>query len=255
MRYDDPNTRDLLAGAYSLGTLRGAARKRFEKLLTQRPEWRNALNKLNNRIHLLADTLPAVTPGKHVWRNIQNKLHGKPAETFANNVANNAVGLWQKLTFGASGIAAVLAFVLINQSPVEQPTPAPAVAIAPVEKPQVTQAPTNVALLTTPDATAGWVIALSKNKAGQHEIRVSAQASLKQANANSFELWLLPPDKAAPISLGTLPQQGKQQVVVSDNIANLLLLSGLAVSLEPIGGSPTGQPTGAVLYQGKLMQI
>ena len=254
MRYDDPKTRDSLAGAYALGTLRGAARKRFEALLVNRTDWRNALNKLNQRIHLLADTLPAVTPGKHVWRNIHSKLYGNATTPVANGMLNNAVGLWQKFAFGASGIAAVLAFLLINQSPIEQPTPA-TVAIAPPVETQITQVPTNVALLTTPDATAGWLVTLSKNKVGKHEIRVSAQASLKQANANSFELWLLPPDKSAPISLGTLPQQGKQQVVVSDNIASLLLLSGLAVSLEPIGGSPTGQPTGAVLYQGKLMQI
>jgi anti-sigma-K factor RskA len=29
----------------------------------------------------------------------------------------------------------------------------------------------------------------------------------------------------------------------------------LAVSLEPEGGSPTGQPTGPVLYQGQLASL
>ena len=42
---------------------------------------------------------------------------------------------------------------------------------------------------------------------------------------------------------------------VAKEAALMLASSGLAVSLEPLGGSPTGQPTGAVLYQGKLSLI
>ena len=80
-------------------------------------------------------------------------------------------------------------------------------------------------------------------------------ANLKLAADKSFELWILPPDKSAPVSLGLLPQHGNQQLVVSAKTAALLQQSGLAVSLEPVGGSPTGQPTGAVLYQGKLTEI
>ena len=80
-------------------------------------------------------------------------------------------------------------------------------------------------------------------------------ASLEARPDNAFELWLLPADKSKPISLGLLPQQGNAVVKVTDEVALLLASSGLAVSLEPLGGSPTGQPTGAVLYQGKLSQI
>ena len=31
--------------------------------------------------------------------------------------------------------------------------------------------------------------------------------------------------------------------------------AALAVSLEPPGGSPTGKPTGPVLYQGRLLAL
>nr|MBA3696568.1 anti-sigma factor [Methylotenera sp.] len=101
----------------------------------------------------------------------------------------------------------------------------------------------------------GWMLALAKNKAGKPEMRVTALASLKPQASKSFELWILPPDKSAPISLGVLPQQGNQQVVVSEKTATLLADGGLAVTLEPVGGSPTGGPTGAVVYQGKLAEI
>ena len=72
--------------------------------------------------------------------------------------------------------------------------------------------------------------------------------------ARSLELWAIPAD-GKPISLGVIPAGGKgkvelsgpQKVLVGKPIA-------LAVSLEPWGGSPTGQPTKPVLYQGALVK-
>ena len=57
------------------------------------------------------------------------------------------------------------------------------------------------------------------------------------------------PPQGAPRSLGLISSSGATVVQRSK------LLDGtaaLAVSLEPSGGSPTGAPTGPVLYVGKL---
>jgi anti-sigma-K factor RskA len=65
----------------------------------------------------------------------------------------------------------------------------------------------------------------------------------------ALELWAVPP-QGAPRSLGLISAQGATVVKrgkVLDNTA------ALAVSLEPSGGSPTGAPTGPVLYVGKLV--
>lgn len=241
MRYDDPNTRDVLAAEYVLGTLRGAARKRFETLAMQRSDWKLAANWWSTRLHLLADTAPAVAPRKQVWQNISTRLYG-------NNTAATP-SWWRLLALGSTGVTAALAILMFTRAPEIVEVPVKVAVNVPVE------VPATVALLTSEDAKPGWMLALAKNKAGQSEIRLTTLASLKQASDKSFELWILPPDKSAPISLGLLPQQGNQQLVVSEKTAALLLQSGLAVSLEPVGGSPTGQPTGAVLYQGKLTQI
>ena len=64
----------------------------------------------------------------------------------------------------------------------------------------------------------------------------------------TFELWLLPED-GAPESLGTFAQTGR---LPSTAVAQMQAGTGLAVSLEPIGGSPTGAPTGPVLAVGML---
>lgn len=241
MRYDDPATRDALAAEYALGTMHGAARKRFESIATKRSDWQQATNWWTYRLHLLADAVPAIEPRKKVWQNIQARLYGNQQ---ASSVWSN---WWRGLALGSSGVAAALAFLMMTSEPQKIEVP--------VEVAVKVQAPATVALLVGEDAKPGWLLALAKNKAGQPEIRATALASLKQTPDKSLELWILPSDKSAPISLGVLPQQGNQQVVINEKIATLLVEGGLAVSLEPIGGSPTGQPTGAVLYQGKLTQI
>lgn len=79
------------------------------------------------------------------------------------------------------------------------------------------------------------------------EIEIALTAGDLVAN-RVFELWLLP-DGEAPRSLGTFEQAGR---LTSDTVSQLRDGSVLAVSLEPVGGSPTGAPTGPVLAVGVL---
>lgn len=62
----------------------------------------------------------------------------------------------------------------------------------------------------------------------------------------ALELWQVPPS-GAPVSLGLLPADGRLRPT-RPTAAGMTL----AVSLEPAGGSPTGVPTGPVLYVGVL---
>ena len=71
----------------------------------------------------------------------------------------------------------------------------------------------------------------------------------------SLELWALPVE-GKPVSLGLIPTGGEGMIGLSDRQQQLLKASVvLAVSLEPRAGSPTGQPTGPVLYQGPLAAL
>ena len=244
MRYDDSNVRDVLAGEYVLGLLKGQARKRFERLMVSRTDWQHAVNWWASKLHLLSDALPGVIPSKQVWVTIEARL-------FANKQPDkgwwNAVDWWRGLALGATGIAAALALLVVMRSP--------EVVNVPVEVAIEVSAPTTVALLSDEQAKPAWLLALTKNKTGQSVIKVSALPSLKPVLNKSFELWVLPADKTKPVSIGLLPEQGDRLVAVNNQLAKLLVQGGLAVSLEPSGGSPTGQPTGEVLYQGKLREI
>lgn len=228
MRYDDQLLADMLSAEYVLGTLKGAARRRFEQLLRQRADLAQTLYWWESHMHLLADTVPATQPPKKVWQNIENRL-------FSASKANHS-NWWKSLAFLSTAMAVSLATFLVIQSP----------------KPLEDTAPTAVALLATDKAEAGWLLDQTKHSPTDIEIKVLALASLQIKPDNAFELWLLPADKSKPISLGLLPQQGSSVFKVPEELIAQLATGLLAVSLEPVGGSPTGQPTGAVLYQGRM---
>ena len=237
MRYDNPELIDILSAEYVLGSLKGAARIRFEQLIKQRTDWAKALNWWQTHLHLLAETVPAVKPRKQVWQQIEKRLWNKTTPSNASNWLR--ILSWRNTALLSTSLAFVFATFLALQAP---------------NKASISE-PTAVAMLANDKAQAGWLLSLANNTSGNAEIRANSLASLQTKNQNAYELWLLPTDKSKPISLGLLPQKGNKVLIVPANLVAMLAESGLAVSLEPIGGSPTGQPTGAVLYQGKLVKV
>jgi len=72
-------------------------------------------------------------------------------------------------------------------------------------------------------------------------------ATLLTNDPRAIELWLILP-KQRPRSLGLIqPGQPIRLTIPPDLAGHLTLDAALAVSLEPPGGSPTGQPTGPVI--------
>jgi anti-sigma-K factor RskA len=86
-------------------------------------------------------------------------------------------------------------------------------------------------------------------------LRIKPQALAKVEKGRSLQMWLIPPG-GKPVSLGVIPPGGDGEIkLASAQKALMGESSTLAVSLEPEGGSPTGQPTGPVLYQGTLTAL
>ncbi len=69
------------------------------------------------------------------------------------------------------------------------------------------------------------------------------------------ELWLIPAD-GKPRPLGLLSADRPVTIAIPAELrAQAIGDAVLAVSLEPPGGSPTGQPTGPVIASGKLTTL
>ena len=69
----------------------------------------------------------------------------------------------------------------------------------------------------------------------------------------SYELWMIP-DGGQPVPMGLMNESGTaSETVPAELLARLSKAKALAISLEPQGGSPTGQPTGPVLWVAPLV--
>ena len=72
------------------------------------------------------------------------------------------------------------------------------------------------------------------------------------AGGRAPELWVVPAD-GRPRSLGIIAASDARTMIVASGHRPLLARGvTLAVSLEPVGGSPTGQPTGPVVMTGTM---
>ena len=82
--------------------------------------------------------------------------------------------------------------------------------------------------------------------------RLASVVSGVAAGPRAVELWVIPAD-GHPRSLGLLSQARPGWRAAPAQAAHALRPGvTLAVSLEPVGGSPTGLPTGPVILTGKL---
>jgi anti-sigma-K factor RskA len=114
------------------------------------------------------------------------------------------------------------------------------------------EAPPIVAVLAGPDGKPALIASARRTDAF---LLVKAVGAAPIAPGRALELWMLP-DGQPPRSLGVLPAGGIARVpLVGPSEAALANIPALAVSLEPAGGSPTGLPTGPVLYSGRIERM
>jgi anti-sigma-K factor RskA len=108
-----------------------------------------------------------------------------------------------------------------------------------------------LARLDAEGGQAGFVAAIG---AGGTKLTI-VPASLVSAEQKAMELWLIP-EGEKPHSLGLIDPDKPVTINVPESLLPKVNSEAiLAVSLEPPGGSPTGQPTGPVIANGKLATL
>ena len=78
MNYDRPELLDRLAAEYVLGTLRGPARRRFDRLLRALPAARDAVAAWEAQLNRLGSVVPATAPPARVWDAIVERTGTRP---------------------------------------------------------------------------------------------------------------------------------------------------------------------------------
>ena len=108
-----------------------------------------------------------------------------------------------------------------------------------------------IAKLQASGGQASFVATVDRRGAGLTIVPAAAPAVSERA----LELWLIAPGEK-PQSLGLIEAGRPVHITVPARlIQSIAPQATLAVSLEPPGGSPTGQPTGPVIASGKLTNL
>ncbi|OYX36284.1 MAG: hypothetical protein B7Y99_02270 [Caulobacterales bacterium 32-69-10] len=228
---------DLTAGEYVLGVLDAAESAIARRRIATEAAFAAEVAAWENSLIPLIDEVAAVEPPLSVWEAIAQRL--TPVRRSADSRPGfwDSLAFWRGLTLATGALAAAsLAVVVLGRGPEPAAPPAPSA-----------QATLAVAQLTTPDGAAvAYTVTLDE---ARRQLVVTPTGGARPQN-RSPELWLMP-DGQPPVSMGVLPNQA----LVVAAPAGLTGESILGVSLEPLGGSPSGAPTGPVIAQGQLMRL
>lgn len=238
----DDGSEDLRYAEYVLGVLDADARQAVERGIAADPHAAAEVARWQQHLLPLAEDVPATAPPDYVWARIQSELGvGKIVQRTTAPAARHGwwynLSLWRGFAFGAAAVAAafIIAFIVVPRSPVV-PSTAPAVAYM-------------ASTITQTDGRVGWTATMDL----AHARMVVVPASPQAIPANRApELWLIPHGQK-PIAVGIIAANGPTTIALDKTLlAQLGPTAALAVSVEPPGGSPTGQPTGPVIAKGSI---
>jgi len=217
--YPAPGDRDLDAAEYVMGLLSPDQARAIEALAMQDPVMAASIVSWQNRLSPLATTVTPEFPPPELWQRLalatglqKVVLRRTVPQRSAFEKIWRNLSLWRGATFGASA------------------------------KPL---APEPLLAALSPQGSPGAVFLVRVGERGQ--ATVIAVGRLNIPLDRTLELWALREGAPAPVSLGLLPGGGRTLLR-----ANVTAGTRLLVSQEPTGGSPTGAPTGPVVYAGLL---
>ncbi len=227
MNYSDPRLQNLLAGEYVLGLMRGAARRRCERLMMESAGLATEVAAWEGHFAAWALRLKPVDPPAYLEWRLLGRVR-KDSRPRGERLRNT---FWRSWAVAAT---VVLAIVMVTQK----------------FTPPAEVKPAEFALMSDAKGTPLWLISVHP-EANRVDMKVVTPNPVPAGK--SYELWMIP-DGGKPVPMGLMNETGvASETVPPELLARLAGAKALAISLEPRGGSPTGQPTGPVLWVAPLV--
>lgn len=217
------------AAELALGLLEGEERATALRRTLDEPAFAQEVETWRTRFAALFLAYPDVAPPAWIERRLmESTASARP---------------WKWATGVASALAASLALVLATRpgdvppSALRQEVPAPV---------------TFAAAMVPADSEQGKAFAALFD-AGRGQVRVPTEIAVPDDRV--AQLWRIGAD-GVPHALGLLSESGTTAIALSRADRTALAAGAtLAISIEPLGGSPTSLPTGPVVATGSLTRI
>lgn len=264
---------DGLAAEYVLGTLERDERIAVAARREKEPALDKAIRAWERRLGVLTEVVPPVAPPPGLYSKIRAQIglssHVVSLKAREQELVRRATR-WRRATAGITALAACLAGVIgwreiehrtamgqqvaaLEQVKAEQQRilTAHAAEIQTIKDEQSQLATKYVAVLNSSKDMPAFLMTVDTRT---NMCVISAIAAPEQ-KGKSYEVWMLHEKMPKPKSLGIYAAGDMKPMPMDPSSDDGMFMNATyAVSLEPEGGSPTGGPTGPVLFSGKLVQ-
>jgi len=240
MNYVRPELRDRLAAAHVHGTLRGRARRRYQRLLRDDLVTRVDVTRWEQRLMPMGASLKERAPAERMWRAIEKRIeHGSRSRSAARQTT------WLERWLGLRTFASLAAGIFLGVMAMLIATHFDDTTRVAVPKGRVL--PESYAGILQNDKGVPTLLVSSLRNGRTVDIKALNPIPLREDQV--LHLWALPKD-GKPIALGAIAGSGKSQIELSGTSEQLLAnVTELAVSLERKGG-PVASPSQPYLLRG-----
>ncbi|MFA4912090.1 MAG: anti-sigma factor [Burkholderiaceae bacterium] len=237
---DNEMDRRVRVGEYVLGVLQGEEHDETHAWVQQDRQAGAMALQWEDHFLALTDRLTPASVPDALWARLSSTLFDQGTAPVRQPVASPSPSVWQRWWDNASTwrlVSAGFAAATI------------ALAVVPNWRTADPSVP-RVAVLQQPGQAAqpGWVVSVL----GDGDVQIKGLAALPTPPGKSIQIWTLAPGEKKPRSMGLL---GDRQTVRLDGDLVGAVQPGqlFEFTLEQEGGSPTGLPTGPVLYIGRIV--
>lgn len=224
---------DILAAEYVVGVLPADERREVAARVERDQAFARLVDQWEVRLSPLGASYPEVAVPAAVKAAIDRRLFAAPAPAAPRASLWSSLAFWRSLAAAAAAIAVAITLAYFVAPPSDQSPQRYVASLAPQQS--------DVHYFVVYDART-QDIGLSHVTGARPE-------------GHDFELWVMEQGKD-PVSLGVIPVGQSVHLAVAQAIRDLIGAGAMfAISLEPPGGSPTGQPTGPVVASGDLHDV
>jgi anti-sigma-K factor RskA len=272
---EESDDREGQAAEYVLGTLDAEERQRVQALMASDSHFVDRVRTWERRLGELSAMIASVEPPPQIWDRIKAALVASTPTAEAGKVAparaagdraeiadlRRRMRWWRSATAAVTAIAAAFAGIVVVRELNPDMLPA---QLRPKVRVQVVEVTKTVEVPVPSPRPAQYVAVLQRDAASpaflltfdlENRVLTVRTVGAEQQRGKSYELWIVATKDPTPRSLGVI---GTEEFSVRRQLARYdavtINSATYAVSIEPVGGSPTGLPTGPVVYTGKLIQ-
>lgn len=272
---EEPDDREGQAAEYVLGTLDAQERREAETLMAADSQFAEMVRTWERRLGELHALIASVEPPSETWERIEaalavatpaaDRARTGPSPTPSDDARAQVADLrrrmrrWRAATAAISALAAAFAGVVVLRElnpdvlpPQLRPKARVVEVTKTIEVPVPSPKPAQyVAVLQRDAASPAFLLTFDL----ENRVMTVRTVGAERQPGRSYELWLISARYPTPRSLGVI---GTEEYSVRRQLAGYdavtINSATYAVSIEPVGGSPTGLPTGPVVYAGKLIE-